>query len=237
MSMSDKYLFETSFEAEDLGGDTARPVRKPPPPKFDQEDLDRARTEGQAAGKEAGTQEAMQSIEQQISQAVTAISEQMSGLSQAQVESNERRNSEALEVALSVVRKIFPCLAGNHGLAEVESVVRDCLERLREEPRIVIRVADSLLDQVETRIGELAARAGFEGRIVYLAQDDLNPGDVLVEWADGGAERNSEELWREIDRITARVASSRATATATEATESSEPAPAGPAPIDAVVSA
>ena len=237
MSMSDKYLFDTSFEAEDLGGDTARPVRKPPPPKFDQEDLDRARAEGHAAGKETGTQEVMQSIEQQISQAVNAISEQLIGLSRAQVESHERRTSEALEVALAVVRKIFPRLAGSHGLAEIETIVHECLERLREEPRIVIRVADALLDQVETRIGELVARAGFEGRIVYLAQDGSNPGDVLVEWADGGAERNSEEMWREIDRITARVASSRATATPTEATESPEPAPVGPAPVDAVESA
>ncbi len=247
MSMSNKFLFDTSFEAEDVGDDAVRPVRKPPPPKFDEEDLERARAEGHESGKKIGAQEAMRSIERKISQTMSAVSAQFTGLSQAQVESHERQRREALEVALTVVRKIFPRLAGRHGLAEVESVVCDCLERLRDEPRIVIRVADAVLDQVQARIGELAARAGFEGKVVYLAQDGLKPGDVRVEWADGGAERDSERLWREIEQITARVAGpdTREAPTPTtapapapaEASESLEPAPAGPATDDAVVSA
>jgi flagellar assembly protein FliH len=228
--MSQKFLFDTSFEAPNLGDKAVQPVRKPPPPQFGEEDLARARAEGHAAGKEIGAQEAMRSLEQQMSQAMDAVSAQMSGLAQAQVESHERQGREALEVALIVVRKIFPGLAGRNGLAEVESVVRDCLERLRNEPRIVIRVADAVLDQVEARIGEFAKRAGFEGKIVYLAQDGLNPGDVRVEWADGGAERDSERLWREIDQITARVASP-------DTPEAPDPLEAGPTPNDAVVSA
>lgn len=253
MSMLDKFLFDTSFESEDLGDDAQKPVRKPPPPKFDEEDLERARAEGHASGKEIGAQEAMQRIEQQIAQTVTAISTHMSALSQAQIESNERKGREMLEVALTVVRKIFPHLAGRHGLEEIESVVSDCLERLREEPRIVIRVADAMLDQIEARIGELVVRAGFEGKIVYLAQDSFGPGDVRVEWADGGAERDSESMWREIDQIISRIAGldTRAipeTASAqplapshapppAESPESPEPAPAGPVPDDAVVTA
>ncbi len=257
MSMLDKFLFDTSFETEDIGDAAVKPVRKPPPPKFGEEDLERARAEGHSSGKEIGAQEAMQSIEQQSSQTVSAISEQLGGLSQVQTESNERQARETLEVALIVVRKIFPHLAERHGLAEIESVVCDCLERLRDEPRIVIRVADDMLDPVEARIGELAARAGFEGKIVYLAQDGFNPGDVRIEWADGGAERDSETLWREIDLITARVADLEIPAVPgaapeaapeaaappppppapAEASNSPEPAPAGPVPDDAVVSA
>ncbi len=245
MSMLEKYQFDTSFEAEDTGGDAVRPTRKPPPPKFDEEDLEQARAEGHASGKESGAKEAMESIEQQLSKTMNAVSTQLTGLSQAQIETQERQGREAFEVALTVVRKIFPGLAGRNGLAEIESVVKDCLERLREEPRIVIRVADALLDQVEARIGELAARAGFEGKIVYLAQDGLNPGDVRVEWADGGAERDSKRLWSEIERITARIAGSDTPATApttpaaapAKASESPDPAPAGPAPDDTVATA
>ncbi len=230
MSMSGKFLFETSFEAEDLGDDAVRPLRKPPPPKFDEADLERARTEGHESGKKIGAEEALRSIEQQISQTVSAVKEKMNGLAQAQAESHERQGREALELALTVVRKIFPRLAKRHGLAEIEAVICDCLERLHDEPRIVIRVADDLLDQVEARIGELAERAGFEGKIVYLAQDGSKPGDVRVEWADGGAERDSERLWREIDQITARVASP-------STPEAPDTAGAGAAPDDTVVSA
>ena len=244
MSMSGKFLFDTSFEVEDLSDAAVQTTRKPPPPKFGEEDLEQARTEGHACGREIGTQEAMQSIEQQVSQALNAVSAQMGGLAQAQAESHERQSREALAVALTVVRKIFPRLAGRHGLDEVESVICDCLERLRDEPRIVIRVADAVLDQVQARIGEFAARSGFEGKIVYLAQDGLNPGEVRVEWADGGAERDSERLWREIDQITARVASTGTPPGASPDAPASapeipleEPELPEPAPSDAAVSA
>jgi flagellar assembly protein FliH len=245
MSMSDKFLFDTSFEPEDMDG-SVMPGQKPAKPKFGEADLEKARTEGFAAGKESGRQEAMQSIEQQISQTLSAISEQLTGLSQAQVQASERQTRGAVEAALTVVRKMFPRLAGRHGLTEIESVVCDCLERLRTEPRIVIRVADSLLDQVEQRVIQLAAGAGFDGKIVFLSQEGLQPGDIRVEWADGGAERDSDRLWHEIDQIITRTigpmqpaadAAEPAPVPASTDKTAPEPAPSGPVADGAVVSA
>ena len=245
MSMSDKFLFDTSFEPEDVDG-SVMPGQKPAKPKFGEEDLEKARAEGFAAGKESGRQEAMQSIEQQISQTLSAISQQMTGLSQAQVQASERQTRGAVEAALTVMRKMFPRLAGRHGLAEIESVVCDCLERLRTEPRLVIRVADSLLDQVEQRVSQLAAHAGFDGKIVFLSQEGLHPGDIRVEWADGGAERDSDRLWREIDQIITRtIGPMQPAADAVEPAPvpaptdktAPEPAPSGPVADGAAVSA
>ena len=225
MSMSDKFLFETSFEPEDMD-ESVMPGRKPAKPKFGEEDLVKARAEGSAAGKESGRQEAMESIEQQISRALSAISERLTGLSQAQVQASERQTRGAIEAALMIMRKMFPHLAARHGLAEIESVVCDCLERLRTEPRIVIRVADSLLDQVEQRVSQLAAHAGFDGKIVFLSQEGLQLGDIRVEWADGGAERDSSRLWREIDQIIARIIGP-----IQSVADAAKPTP-GPAPTD-----
>ena len=245
MSMSAKFLFDTSFDPEDMDR-SVMPGQKPAKPKFGEEDLEKARTEGFAAGKESGRQEVMQSIEQQISTALNAISGQLTGLSQAQVQASERQACSAVEAALTVMRKMFPHLAGRHGLAEIESVVCDCLERLRTEPRIVIRVADSLLDQVEQRVSQLAARAGFDGKIVFLSQEGLHPGDIQVEWADGGAERDSDRLWHEIDQIIARTigpmqpaADTAEPAPVPAPTDKTapEPAPSGPVADGAVVSA
>lgn len=245
MSMSAKFLFDTSFDPEDMDR-SVMPGQKPAKPKFGEEDLEKARTEGFAAGKESGRQEVMQSIEQQISTALSAISGQLTGLSQAQVQASERQARSAVEAALTVMRKMFPHLAGRHGLAEIESVVCDCLERLRTEPRIVIRVADSLLDQVEQRVSQLAARAGFDGKIVFLSQEGLHPGDIRVEWADGGAERDSDRLWHEIDQIIARTigpmqpaADTAEPAPVPAPTDKTapEPAPSGPVADGAVVSA
>jgi flagellar assembly protein FliH len=205
MNVSEKFLFDTSFENEDLDDIEAPGGNKPAKPKYGEEDLEKARTEGFASGKETGERDTRQAIEQQISQTLSAINQQLAGLSQAQIQASERHAREAIEAALTIVRKLFPRLAGRHGLAEIESVVCDCLERLRQEPRIVIRVADTLLDEVEERVSALVARAGFDGKIVYLSQEGLQPGDIRVEWADGGAERDSDQIWREIDQTIARI--------------------------------
>src|SRR3546814_8811652 len=49
------------------------------------------------------------------------------------------------------------------------------------------------------------SRSGFEGKLVFLADERLKTGDLRVEWADGGVERNQMALWQEIDAVIARV--------------------------------
>ena len=98
-----------------------------------------------------------------------------------------------------MVRKFFPRMAQDQGLQEIEAVVRDAMMRLRDEPRIVIRVCDTLLDTVKKRVGGLASSTGFEGKIVYLADEGMDSSDVRVEWADGGAERDTGRIWQDID--------------------------------------
>lgn len=203
MSTNQKYLFDVSFE-QDQGPDGPGEKRKERP-KYFEADLEQARQEGFAAGKDAGAKETRGAIEEEVNQTLDKVSQQLTELFQAQAEALERQSREAVETAVTVVRRLFPAWASKHGLSEIESIVGECLERLREEPRIVIRVADQLLDQIQSRIGGLATRCGFDGKIVYLSQEGLSSGDVRVEWANGGAERDSNRLWREIDDVIGRV--------------------------------
>src|SRR3546814_6510285 len=83
------------------------------------------------------------------------------------------RRRDSLEAALTVVRKLFPQLARSHGLDELHAVVEQCLERLRDEPRVVIRCADADLAALQTRAEQAAARSGFEGKLVFLADERL----------------------------------------------------------------
>ncbi len=239
MSAHEKFLFDMPFEIaeDDALGPNGQPARKA---------LEEARAEGFADGKQAGADEIRRSIEQQMVQALDAISQQLGVLCQAQIDAVDRQARETVETATVIVRKLFPKLANSHGLAEIEALVRECLERLREEPRIVIRVADQMLDEIQSRIGALATRCGFDGKIVFLAQEDLEPSDVHIEWADGGAERDSKHLWRTIDEVINRVAgiapkpphdAELPAASESNNESTAEPASPGPARDDAVVSA
>jgi len=234
MPPPEKFLFDTSFEP----AAEARAKAKPRPKYFD-EDLARARAEGVAEGRDAGTREALSGIEQSIARSLDALAQQLPALRQTQIDACQAQSADALRAAVAVARKILPNLARRDGLAEIEALVRDSLERLRDEPRIVVRVADALLDPVRDRVSAAAAQAGYDGKIVFLAQDSLQPGDVRVEWADGGIERDSARLWREIDATIQRLvgppvhaapvhaAPGPARATNTEpAAEAAPPAPA-----------
>ncbi len=239
MSAHEKFLFDMSFEnaEDDYPGPNGQSSRK---------DLEEARAEGFAAGKQAGADETRRSIEQQMAQTLDAISQRLGALCQAQIDAVDQQARETVETATVIMRKLFPKLANNHGLAEIEALVRECLERLREEPRIVIRVADQLLDEIESRVATLATRCGFDGKIVFLSQEDLEPGDVRIEWADGGAERSSEQLWRTIDEVINRATgiapqpphdAESPTACDSDDESTAEPASSIPAEDDTVVSA
>lgn len=205
MNAPRKFLFDTTFESAAKSGAPNRVESKPVVKTYTEEELNQAREDGLAAGRQAGQQAAEDSLERQVAQALTSMTQQVAELSKAQAEIVERRGREAIETALTIVRKLFPRLAQDHGMAEIEAVIGESMTRLRDEPRVVIRVADSLLDAVNERVSVLAAKAGFEGKIVLIAQDDLQAGDVRVEWADGGAERDSGTLWQQIDAIVERV--------------------------------
>ncbi len=200
MTAPKKFLFDTSFEPAD---DSAKAA---PKPQYFDEDLARARDEGHAAGREEGRQEALAEIENAAAQAQAAIGQALATLREDLDDMREQNTRMAVEVAVAVIRKIYPRLADNHAMAEIEAVVADAIARLGEEPRIVVRVSDALLDPVRERVGELTQNAAFEGRVIFLAQDDMAPGDVRIEWADGGAERDTERLWQEIDELIRRMA-------------------------------
>ena len=200
MAAPKKFLFDTSFEPADEGAKAA------PKPQYFDEDLARALEEGRVAGREEGRQEALGQIENAASQAQAAIGQALATLRQGLDDMRETNTRMAVEVAVAVVRKIYPRLADAHAMAEIEAVVSGAIARLGEEPRIVVRVSDGLLDPVRERVGELTRNAAFEGRVIFLAEADMAPGDVRVEWADGGAERDTERLWQEIDELIRRMA-------------------------------
>jgi flagellar assembly protein FliH len=82
----------------------------------------------------------------------------------------------------------------------VTALVDELLPSVIEENRLVIRVADALLDSVRSPIEQLAQAQGFAGRLIFLADPALGSGDVRIEWARGGVEALSTEADTRITR-------------------------------------
>lgn len=210
-----KFLFDNSFDAptkpkrEAAPPPPPEPEPPPPPPGFSEEELAaacaRARAEGEEAGRAAALAAAEASREQALLQAerrLAAVLQQLFGELDQRARLAEQ---QALETATAILRRLFPELARRHGETEIVALLGECLALAHEEPRVVVRAADLQLDALRERLAGLREGAGFEGRVVLLADADLGPSDVRVEWADGGMERDAERTWREIDAVIQRT--------------------------------
>jgi flagellar assembly protein FliH len=191
-----KFLFDTDFSGTD---EAARLAPRPDTRRFSAIELEAAKSAAHAEGFAAGRTAAEQEIARRVADACAALGTRVTELMAAHAAQHEAQTREAVAAATEITRRLLPSLGKREALAEVEALIRECLSRLHDEPRLVVRVADELLDPIRQRLDQLASAAGYTGRVILFADPAIRPGDARVEWADGGAERDSAAIWRDID--------------------------------------
>jgi flagellar assembly protein FliH len=212
----ERYLFDTSFDAPPRAPEPEPVLEEifteplpPPPPTFSESELvaarAQARAEGLADGLKRGRAEAEADYENGVGRVLLSLSAQVVDLLTEQAARIEQNRQMAMEIALTLARKLLPDYASRFGFSEIEAVVCKVMDSLHHEPRLVVRVAEAQLDAVTARVQQEAGRRGFDGKLVFLADAALGPADCRVEWAEGGIERDMTRIWNEIDRLVADV--------------------------------
>lgn len=203
MSGVRKFMFDSlDFDAEEPTG-IVIPATPPvePEPSFTLGELEAARIQAFEEGRSGALAEAAQGQQQTAATLLARIAAATERLVAAEAERNAQSQAESVRLAISIMRKMLPGLARRNALGEIEAMIADCLSELADEPRIVVRVHDGMLDALKARIDALAASKGFAGKMVLLAEPSLMDTDCRVEWADGGAERDVTRLWQQIERL------------------------------------
>jgi flagellar assembly protein FliH len=203
-----KFTFDNDFDRPNPGPKAAVPkatasepaaaVPVPPAPSFSEAELAAAvaaaRKAALAEGTTQGRTEANAQVERQVATALGAIAKHLVAIDR-DVQTTATGLSEiALQVSLAMMRRLFPELTRRHGGAEIEGVLTRCLDTLKTEPRFLIRVPASLLEELRGQIEQLAAAHEYEGRITTVGDDRLQPGDCQVEWSQGGMIRTGSEI-------------------------------------------
>ncbi len=187
-----KFTFDQAFD----GGARSR---------YDVE-VERLEEEGKAAqlsahskGFDEGRHQALTDIEaatqenlSQLAQAAHALFSQ-----QAQLEANLKQ--QMVQLAYAIAAKLSPALLRTHPLGEIEALIEDCLATAHKEPRLIVRVADTLSDAIGERIEEMKTKTNFPGDIVLISEQSFGPQDCRVEWPDGGTERRYVDTQKEIE--------------------------------------
>jgi len=211
-----RFLFAYDFDAPppsrnaapeyDVDGqmEEAETEPAPPPVLFSEEDMETAREEARVLGHAQGLKDAEESALHFQVLALEAIAEQMETLRARQDAANAEIHRMAAALAVAIVRKLLPTMARDHGVAEVERLVSDCLPHLLNEPRLILRVSPDSADVLRERIEPMARDRGFDGAVVVMADGGVGPADCRLEWDNGGADRDVDTLFQRIQDIVAR---------------------------------
>ena len=117
--------------------------------------------------------------------------------------------TEAVDVAVAVARKLCTELVSREPLGEIMALVSDCFSHLVATPHLVVRINTQLYDAAREKIERLAAHGGFEGRLVILAEPEIASGDCRIEWADGGVVLERAAIEAKITELVGRYMASR----------------------------
>lgn len=159
-----------------------------------------AREDAYAEGLAAGERNAAAMAAQTVAAAAGTLAMQSVQMAQALDEARGRHRSEAVELAVSVGRKLALHLMVRFPLTELQALVAECLTSLNGVPHLVIRCHPDLADAIRDTTTAQMTSSGFSGRLVVMGDPDIRLGDGRLEWVDGGLVRDIAAISREIDQ-------------------------------------
>jgi flagellar assembly protein FliH len=203
MAAPAKFLFDMDFSAPD------RMRERPATPAEIAQKVAAAEARAYRDGYDAAQREAKAESDRRSALALEEIGVNIRGIAQRFSGIETRMETEAVDVAVAVARKLCSTLIAAEPLSEIIGLVKDCFSHLVATPHLVVRINESLYDAAHERIERLAKQSGFEGRLVILAEPEIATGDCKIEWADGGVVLEREAIEAKINELVGRYIASR----------------------------
>jgi flagellar assembly protein FliH len=185
MNAAKKFLFETDFAGAGKLADSAITLAEHALKLADAEAAahQRGYADAQAdAGVESG---------RRIADALERIAAGLTTANDGLHAIETRLECEAVEVAVAVARKLAPALLAREPFAEISALASECFRQLIAAPHIAVRINDALYASAKEMLEDIVRARHYEGRLVVLAEPDIEVGDCRIEWADGGINRDS----------------------------------------------
>ena len=203
MAAPAKFLFDLDFSAPERGRE------KPATPAEIAQQIANAEARAYRAGYDAAQHEARVESDRRSALALEEIGLAIKGIVSRFSGIESRMETEAVDVAVAVARKLCAELIAREPLGEIAGLVGDCFSHLVSTPHLVVRINDTLYEPAREKIERLAAQSGFEGRLVILAEPAIATGDCRIEWADGGVVLDRAAIEAKISELVGRYMASR----------------------------
>lgn len=166
-----------------------------------EDEVSEERDEAFAKGIAQGRAEALSGLEQQIVDANSRILAKTQSFDSAITDATRIIEDDARQLALTVGRKIGSQLLMQMREEQIELLLADALALLTNEPHVVIRVNEDMVDSFKIRFDTIADERGYKGKLIILGEPDIDEADCRIEWADGGISRDTKQLDVELDKL------------------------------------
>jgi flagellar assembly protein FliH len=203
MAAPAKFLFDMDFSAPDKARE------RPATPSEIAQRIAAAEARAYRDGHEAGQREAKAESDRRAALALEEIGIGIRGIAARFAGIETRMETEAVDVAVAVARKLCSELIADEPLGEISGLVGDCFAQLVSTPHLVVRINEQLYESARERIERQAKQSGFEGRLVILAEPGIETGDCKIEWADGGVVLERAAIEAKINELVGRYMASR----------------------------
>ena len=203
MAAPAKFMFDTDFAAPNKARERAATEAEIA------QKVAAAEARAYRDGFDAGQREAKAESDRRAALALEEIRIAMQGIVARLGNVEGRMETEAVDVAIAVARKLCAELVAAEPLGEIMALVKDCFSHLVATPHLVVRINDALYEAAREKIERLAKQSGFEGRLVILAEPEIVTGDCRIEWADGGVVLERGAIAAKIDDMVGRYIASR----------------------------
>jgi flagellar assembly protein FliH len=203
MTAPAKFLFDMDFSAPD------KTRERPATPSEIAQKIASAEARAYRDGYDTAQREAKAENDRRTALALEEIAIGIQGIATRFSGIETRMETEAVDVAVAVARKLCSELISGEPLVEISGLVSDCFSHLVSTPHLVVRINDSLYEAAHERIERLAKQSGFAGRLVILAEPEIATGDCRIEWADGGVVLERAAIEAKINELVGRYMASR----------------------------
>jgi flagellar assembly protein FliH len=190
-----KFLFDTDFSVPNKSNERA------PTTQEIAQQIAAAESRAYQNGFDAAQREARVQSDRRIALAIENIAAGIKGIAQSITAVEARMETEAVDVAVAVARKLCSELIAAEPLTEITALVCDSFRHLVSTPHLVVRINDQLYDTAREQIERIAKQNGFTGQLVILAEPDIETGDCRIEWADGGVVLERTAIDARIDEL------------------------------------
>ena len=156
---------------------------------------------GYADGEQAGGIAARQGTEARQSALLECVQTQLQTILDNQDQLVKTLDTSAVQLASSIAKKLFPTWYAAAGKEETTRVLQEIFGQVEHEKRLILKTHPSELQPLEDLSRTLLQEFAIEADLVVRGDDLLQPGDIKIRWAGGGAERRPQHLLTIIDQL------------------------------------